>query len=285
MHFNTGNGTAHAKFSVRLFIKSLKLHLAAFLVDAVPPLPSLGLLRREENSKIHWDDDKMVLYNPERHLVVVCITFVDGPMLAPAGEWRQPKETCKQRVIDTVFRSVEAQTQWDFLEVSTRIMTLLRWGDPCTMTFCIRTPQDFPLRPKKQYKSVNNASGRPTQDNTSVPRDLDPLSSPNTKEDKETSAQTLPIKAKLRRRMNKDKTKDCTERLGGSSCNILIHFPNDPDCKIFQAAKPQRSSIPTLGQPEPDSLPKPTKWLDCVTADHKILNDHHVSLVYQTTVL
>ena len=60
--------------------------------------------------------------------------------------------------------------------------------------------------------------------------------------------------------------------------NEHTDFPADYDnCEICRIAKPRRQSILSREQGPPDALPKPLKWADAFTADHKVLNEEDAS--------
>ena len=60
--------------------------------------------------------------------------------------------------------------------------------------------------------------------------------------------------------------------------NVHIHFPADcNNSEICRILKPRRESLLSLDMGPPDALPKPTKWADAYTADHKVLNEEDAS--------
>ena len=60
--------------------------------------------------------------------------------------------------------------------------------------------------------------------------------------------------------------------------NVHTYFPADYDnCEICRMTKPRRQSILGRETGPPDALPKPLKWADAFTADHKILDEEDAS--------
>ena len=59
--------------------------------------------------------------------------------------------------------------------------------------------------------------------------------------------------------------------------NPFTHFPKDPNCPICNETKSTRSQCRSKTSGKPDELPKPLKFGDSITADHKILNDNDAS--------
>ena len=55
--------------------------------------------------------------------------------------------------------------------------------------------------------------------------------------------------------------------------NPFTHFPKDPNCPICNESKTNRAQCRTKTYARPDQLPKPLKFRDSLSADHKILND------------
>ena len=55
--------------------------------------------------------------------------------------------------------------------------------------------------------------------------------------------------------------------------NPFTHFPNDPNCPIFNESKTNRAQCRTKTYARPDQLPKPLKFGDSLSAGHKIMND------------
>ena len=56
--------------------------------------------------------------------------------------------------------------------------------------------------------------------------------------------------------------------------NMLTHFPKDPHCDICNSCKIQKARCGNKRHGEPDDLPKPLKFADCVTADHLEMRMH-----------
>ena len=59
--------------------------------------------------------------------------------------------------------------------------------------------------------------------------------------------------------------------------NPWTHFPKDKDCPICNDVKRNRAQCRTKTHGEPDALPKPLKFADSITADHKIINENDSS--------
>lgn len=59
-----------------------------------------------------------------------------------------------------------------------------------------------------------------------------------------------------------------------SSCDILIHFPKDPECDICcKRSKPQKARCQSTGTRHCDALPMPQVFGDAGTQDHKVMNE------------
>ena len=50
-------------------------------------------------------------------------------------------------------------------------------------------------------------------------------------------------------------------------------FPRTPNCPVCNNVKHNRAQCRTKAYSQPDALPKPLKFADSITADHKILNE------------
>ena len=55
--------------------------------------------------------------------------------------------------------------------------------------------------------------------------------------------------------------------------NPFTHFPKDPNCPICNESKSTRAQNRTKTYAKPDQLPKPLKFGDSLSAEHKILSD------------
>ena len=59
--------------------------------------------------------------------------------------------------------------------------------------------------------------------------------------------------------------------------NPFTQFPKNPNCPICNESKTNRAQCRTKTYARPDQLPKPLKFGDSLSADHKILNDDDAS--------
>ncbi len=73
--------------------------------------------------------------------------------------------------------------------------------------------------------------------------------------------------------------KKVNKHIASKKCvhNPWTHFPKDPDCPICNEVKRTRAHCRSKVCARPDGLPKPLKFADSLTADHKIINEADAS--------